>query len=32
MAQLSAHPHIMMIFEAAITNAGHSYAAIEYCS
>ena len=32
MAQLSAHPYIVTIFEAEITDAGHSYLAMEYCS
>ncbi|MHA7306148.1 serine/threonine-protein kinase [Arthrobacter sp. TMN-49] len=32
MAQLSAHPYIVTIFEAQITDSGHSYLAMEYCS
>lgn len=32
MAQLSSHPYIVTIFEAEITNSGHSYLAMEYCS
>jgi serine/threonine protein kinase len=32
MAQLSSHPYIVTIFEAEITDAGHSYLAMEYCS
>ncbi len=32
MAQLSAHPYIVTIFEAEITESGHSYLAMEYCS
>ncbi|MET4002705.1 serine/threonine-protein kinase PknK [Arthrobacter sp. UYCu511] len=32
MAQLSAHPYIVTIYEAVITDAGHSYLAMEYCS
>ena len=32
MAQLSSHPYIVTIFEAQITDAGHSYLAMEYCS
>lgn len=32
MAQLSAHPYIVTIFEAEITANGHSYLAMEYCS
>nr|WP_245346658.1 serine/threonine-protein kinase [Arthrobacter stackebrandtii] len=32
MAQLSAHPYIVTIFEAEITDSGHSYLAMEYCS
>ncbi|NQD88999.1 serine/threonine protein kinase [Paenarthrobacter sp. CM16] len=32
MAQLSSHPYIVTIFEAEITEDGHSYLAMEYCS
>jgi serine/threonine protein kinase len=32
MAQLSSHPYIVTIFEAEITDSGHSYLAMEYCS
>lgn len=32
MAQLSAHPYIVTIYEAQITDSGHSYLAMEYCS
>ncbi|MEE1620005.1 serine/threonine-protein kinase [Zafaria sp. Z1313] len=32
MAQLSSHPYIVTIFEADITDEGHSYLAMEYCS
>ncbi|MFJ4168956.1 protein kinase [Paenarthrobacter sp. NPDC089714] len=32
MAQLSSHPYIVTIFEAEITENGHSYLAMEYCS
>ncbi|MGF6832569.1 serine/threonine protein kinase [Paenarthrobacter sp. TE4293] len=32
MAQLSSHPYIVTIFEAEITETGHSYLAMEYCS
>lgn len=32
MAQLSSHPYIVTIFEAQITENGHSYLAMEYCS
>lgn len=32
MAQLSSHPYIVTIFEAEVTNSGHSYLAMEYCS
>ncbi|BCW44224.1 serine/threonine-protein kinase [Arthrobacter sp. StoSoilB5] len=32
MAQLSSHPYIVTIFEAEITEGGHSYLAMEYCS
>lgn len=32
MAQLSAHPYIVTIYEAEITDSGHSYLAMEYCS
>ncbi|NVM97607.1 serine/threonine-protein kinase [Arthrobacter sp. SDTb3-6] len=32
MAQLSTHPYIVTIYEAEITDAGHSYLAMEYCS
>ncbi len=32
MAQLSSHPYIVTIFEAEITDGGHSYLAMEYCS
>lgn len=32
MAQLSSHPYIVTIFEAQITDDGHSYLAMEYCS
>ncbi|MCQ1957317.1 protein kinase [Arthrobacter sp. zg-Y826] len=32
MAQLSSHPYIVTIYEADITEAGHSYLAMEYCS
>lgn len=32
MAQLSSHPYIVTIFEAEVTEAGHSYLAMEYCS
>ncbi|WP_311214319.1 MULTISPECIES: serine/threonine-protein kinase [unclassified Arthrobacter] len=32
MAQLSSHPYIVTIFEAEITESGHSYLAMEYCS
>lgn len=32
MAQVSAHPYIVTIFEAEITDSGHSYLAMEYCS
>ncbi|WP_026820236.1 serine/threonine-protein kinase [Arthrobacter castelli] len=31
MAQLSSHPYIVTIFEAQITDDGHSYLAMEYC-
>lgn len=31
MAQLSSHPYIVTIFEAQITEDGHSYLAMEYC-
>ena len=32
MAELSAHPYIVTIYEAQITDSGHSYLAMEYCS
>ncbi|WP_218711744.1 serine/threonine-protein kinase [Arthrobacter sp. BF1] len=32
MAELSAHPYIVTIYEAEITDSGHSYLAMEYCS
>lgn len=32
MAQLSSHPYIVTIYEADITEDGHSYLAMEYCS
>ncbi|MDN4644903.1 serine/threonine protein kinase [Arthrobacter sp. PsM3] len=32
MAQLSSHPYIVTIFQAEITDSGHSYLAMEYCS
>jgi serine/threonine protein kinase len=32
MAQLSSHPFIVTIFEAEVTDGGHSYLAMEYCS
>ena len=32
MAQLSTHPYIVTIYEANITDDGHSYLAMEYCS
>jgi serine/threonine protein kinase len=32
MAQLSSHPYIVTIFEAEVTDDGHSYLAMEYCS
>jgi serine/threonine protein kinase len=32
MAQLSSHPYIVTIYEAEVTEAGHSYLAMEYCS
>lgn len=32
MAQLSSHPYIVTIFEADVTDSGHSYLAMEYCS
>lgn len=32
MAQLSSHPYIVTIFEAEVTDSGHSYLAMEYCS
>lgn len=32
MAQLSTHPYIVTIYEAEITDDGHSYLAMEYCS
>lgn len=32
MAQLSSHPYIVTIYEAEITEDGHSYLAMEYCS
>lgn len=32
MAQLSSHPFIVTIFEAEVTEDGHSYLAMEYCS
>ncbi|MEE2521706.1 serine/threonine-protein kinase [Pseudarthrobacter sp. J75] len=32
MAQLSSHPYIVTIFEAEVTEDGHSYLAMEYCS
>ncbi|MBW4094542.1 MAG: serine/threonine protein kinase [Acidobacteria bacterium] len=32
MAQLSTHPYIVTIYEAHITESGHSYLAMEYCS
>lgn len=32
MAQLSTHPYIVTIYEADITDDGHSYLAMEYCS
>jgi serine/threonine protein kinase len=32
MAQLSSHPYIVTIFEAEVTDTGHSYLAMEYCS
>jgi serine/threonine protein kinase len=32
MAQLSSHPYIVTIFEAEVTEGGHSYLAMEYCS
>ncbi len=32
MAQLSSHPYIVTIFQAEVTEDGHSYLAMEYCS
>ncbi|WP_077489730.1 serine/threonine-protein kinase [Sinomonas mesophila] len=32
MAQLSSHPYIVTIYQAEITDDGHSYLAMEYCS
>ncbi|GAA1345132.1 serine/threonine-protein kinase [Arthrobacter roseus] len=32
MAQLSSHPYIVTIFQADVTDDGHSYLAMEYCS
>lgn len=32
MAQLSSHPYIVTIYEAQVTEGGHSYLAMEYCS
>lgn len=32
MAQLSSHPYIVTIYEAEVTEGGHSYLAMEYCS
>ncbi|ALE91573.1 protein kinase [Arthrobacter alpinus] len=32
MAQLSTHPYIVTIYQAEVTDAGHSYLAMEYCS
>lgn len=32
MAQLSTHPYIVTIYEAEVTDSGHSYLAMEYCS
>ncbi|WP_285726602.1 serine/threonine-protein kinase [Psychromicrobium xiongbiense] len=32
MAQLSTHPYIVTIYEAEVTESGHSYLAMEYCS
>jgi serine/threonine-protein kinase PknK len=32
MAQLSTHPYIVTIYQAEVTEAGHSYLAMEYCS
>ncbi|MGY3565753.1 serine/threonine-protein kinase [Sinomonas sp. RB5] len=32
MAQLSSHPYIVTIYQAEITDSGHSYLAMEYCS
>ncbi|MCA4133670.1 serine/threonine-protein kinase [Arthrobacter sp. M4] len=32
MAQLSSHPYIVTIYEAEVTEDGHSYLAMEYCS
>ena len=32
MAQLSSHPYIVTIYEADVTDDGHSYLAMEYCS
>jgi serine/threonine protein kinase len=32
MAQLSSHPYIVTIYEADVTEDGHSYLAMEYCS
>ncbi|WP_028281506.1 serine/threonine-protein kinase [Arthrobacter sp. H5] len=32
MAQLSSHPYIVTIYEANVTDDGHSYLAMEYCS
>ncbi|MDR6621772.1 serine/threonine-protein kinase [Sinomonas atrocyanea] len=32
MAQLSSHPYIVTIYQAEITDGGHSYLAMEYCS
>ncbi|MEH0110230.1 protein kinase [Tersicoccus sp. MR15.9] len=32
MAQVSTHPYIVTIYEADVTEAGHSYLAMEYCS
>ncbi|MGG5174089.1 protein kinase domain-containing protein [Pseudarthrobacter sp. J1763] len=32
MAQLSSHPYIVTIYEAEVTDEGHSYLAMEYCS
>ncbi|NJC21829.1 serine/threonine protein kinase [Arthrobacter pigmenti] len=32
MAQLSTHPYIVTIYEANVTEDGHSYLAMEYCS